>query len=231
MVGLLVLAGLVVAWPRRPGRCRLPAGRPPATRTRGGDGVRRWIVLALAAVLATVLSPLVGFAVLVGLWGLPRLAARRAAARRRTALLDGLPEAADLLALSVAGGLTVPMAMVMAARWSSDPFDAVMTKATAEMELGRSTAEALEDVAVALGPPARPLVDALLASERYGVALGDSLDRVAREARLERRRRSEERARRVPVLLLFPLVLCVLPAFGFLTVVPLLVGSLPDLPG
>ena len=70
----------------------------------------------------------------------------------------------------------------------------------------------------------------LVASERYGVPLTEGLDRVAREARLERRRRAEERARRLPVLLLFPLVLCVLPAFGLLTVVPLLVGSLPDLP-
>jgi tight adherence protein C len=85
-------------------------------------------------------------------------------------------------------------------------------------------------VADAVGPPVRPLVDVLLASERYGVPLGERLDRVAHDARLERRRRGEERARRVPVLLLFPLVLCVLPAFAFLTVVPLLVGSLPDLP-
>ena len=98
----------------------------------------------------------------------------------------------------------------------------------AEIGLGRPTAEVLEAAGRGRSvPPARPLVDVLLASERYGVPLGDGLDRVAREARLERRRRAEERARRVPVLLLFPLVLCVLPAFGLLTVVPLLVGSLP----
>ena len=44
-----------------------------------------------------------------------------------------------------------------------------------------------------------------------------------------RRREAEERARRLPVQLLFPLVVCVLPAFGLLAVVPLLAGSLPAL--
>jgi tight adherence protein C len=130
----------------------------------------------------------------------------------------------------VAGGLTVRLAMASVARWAPEPVGAAFGRAVRAIELGRSTADALEEVAEDLGPPARPLVDVLLASERYGVPLGESLDRIAREARLERRRRGEERARRVPVLLLFPLVLCVLPAFALLTVVPLLVGSLPDLP-
>jgi hypothetical protein len=44
-----------------------------------------------------------------------------------------------------------------------------------------------------------------------------------------RRRRAEEDARRLPVQLLFPLVLCVLPAFGLLAVVPLLLASLQSL--
>jgi tight adherence protein C len=184
----------------------------------------------LAIVPVLVVAPVVGVLALAGVLAWPRWVVRREAARRRWAVIDAVPEAADLLALSVAGGLTVPLAVVAVARWVPGPVGEAFRTAARELSLGRSTADALEDVAAALGPPARPLVDVLVASERYGVPLGDSLDRVAREARLERRRRSEERARRVPVLLLFPLVLCVLPAFAVLTVVPLLVGSLPDLP-
>jgi tight adherence protein C len=52
---------------------------------------------------------------------------------------------------------------------------------------------------------------------------------LAAEVRAERRRRAEAAARRVPVKLLFPLVLCVLPAFGLLTVVPLLAGAATSL--
>lgn len=219
MSALVVLLVLAVAWPLRPRRSRtlrpVEPGRWP-----------RWLlVVPLFAV-----SPVLALLVVAGLAVRPWWLARRAAARRRWQVVDAVPEAADLLALAVAGGLTVPLAIAAAARWTPDPMGEALRRATREVELGRPTADALEDAAEDLGPPVRPLVDVLLASERYGVPLGDSLDRVAREARLERRRRGEERARRVPVLLLFPLVLCVLPAFALLTVVPLLVGSLPDLP-
>jgi tight adherence protein C len=52
---------------------------------------------------------------------------------------------------------------------------------------------------------------------------------LATDVRADRRRRAEEAARRVPVKLLFPLVLCVLPAFALLTVAPLLAGALGSL--
>ena len=74
----------------------------------------------------------------------------------------------------------------------------------------------------------RPLVDALVAAERYGAPLAAALDRVADDARTTRRRQREEAARRVPVKLLFPLVFCTLPAFALLTVVPVLLRSLPS---
>jgi tight adherence protein C len=224
VIPLAALAvGLVLVWPARPGRRRVAA----APRRRGD---RRLLAVGVAGLLTVAVSPVFGLGLLAAVHVWPRWVARREAARRRWAVVDAVPEAADLLALSVAGGLNVPLAVGLAARWAPGPVGEALTTATAGIEHGRTTADVLEEAAEALGPPARPLVDVLLASERYGVPLGDSLDRVAHEARLERRRRGEERARRVPVLLLFPLVLCVLPAFGFLTVVPLLVGSLPDLP-
>ena len=74
-----------------------------------------------------------------------------------------------------------------------------------------------------------PLASALRGAARYGAPLGASLERVAVDARILRRRRAEEDARRLPVQLLFPLVLCVLPAFGLLAVVPLLLASLRSL--
>jgi tight adherence protein C len=143
---------------------------------------------------------------------------------------DAVPEAADLLALAVAGGCSVPSAVQTAGRWSPSPLGPALAATDQQVAAGRPLGEALERLADQLGDPVRPLVDVLLMSERYGVPVAEGLDRVAREARLDQRRRGEERARRVPVLLLFPLVVCILPAFGLLTVVPLLVGSLPDLP-
>lgn len=91
--------------------------------------------------------------------------------------------------------------------------------------MGRRLADALGDVPGRAGEATRPLVAALVESDRYGAPLGDALARLAAETRADRRRRAEEAARRVPVKLLFPLVCCVLPAFGLLTVAPLLAGS------
>jgi hypothetical protein len=56
------------------------------------------------------------------------------------------------------------------------------------------------------------------------------LERLGLELRLDRRRAAEQQARRVPVRLLGPLVMCTLPAFALLTIVPLLVASLRALP-
>ncbi|HSH59547.1 MAG TPA: type II secretion system F family protein, partial [Acidimicrobiales bacterium] len=63
----------------------------------------------------------------------------------------------------------------------------------------------------------------------YGAPLAASLDRIADHVRRQRRRRAEEAARKVPVMLLFPLVVCILPAFALLTVAPLIAGALHEL--
>ena len=65
--------------------------------------------------------------------------------------------------------------------------------------------------------------------ERYGAPLGPALERIAADVRRRRQRRAEEAARKVPVALLFPLVLCILPAFALLTVAPLIAGALREL--
>ena len=73
------------------------------------------------------------------------------------------------------------------------------------------------------------VVYALTAAEIDGVPLQPALQRASDEAHRRRRVRAEEAARRMPVLMLFPLVFCILPAFCLLTVVPLLAGSVADL--
>ena len=82
---------------------------------------------------------------------------------------------------------------------------------------------------LSVGEAARPLVQVLVDSSAHGAPITTSLDRLGDEARAVRRRAAAQRARRLPVLLLFPLVLCILPAFVLLTVVPLLVGTFSGL--
>jgi pilus assembly protein TadC len=79
-----------------------------------------------------------------------------------------------------------------------------------------------------LGDPVRRLIRLLL-DMLDGTDPGGIIEQIAVEARRDRQRRAEVAARRVPVRLLFPLVTCILPAFGLLTVVPLVAGSFQSL--
>jgi len=148
-------------------------------------------------------------------------------------VLDELPEVIDLLGLAVAAGLTAPLAVAAVGRRGDGRLAAALYQATVMAARdGRRLPDVLDDVPAQLGPAgdtARPLLAAVADSARHGTALGPSLDRLAAEARRARRHRAEERARRVPILLLFPLVMCTLPALGLLTIAPLAVGALQDL--
>jgi tight adherence protein C len=101
--------------------------------------------------------------------------------------------------------------------------------AQARVACGWRRADALEAVPLAAGEAIRPLVAALVASDRYGTPLVPALERVVAESRGTRRRQAEIAARALPVRLSFPLVGCVLPAFALLTVVPLMAGALTSL--
>jgi tight adherence protein C len=73
------------------------------------------------------------------------------------------------------------------------------------------------------------LTAALQGAERYGAPLGDALERIAADVRRQRRQRAEEAARTLPVRLIFPLVLCTLPALVLLTIAPVVAGAVRSL--
>lgn len=196
---------------------RLPVSSEGAARLGRAvlAGAATLVVLAPAA-------PVVG----AGVWALPALGGRRRRRRERAALLRHLPEVTDLFVLAVGAGLTVPLAVAAVSRRAPGPFAAELVRVVDEVGLGRGLGDALSDVPDRLGEEVRPLLAALIASDRYGAPLLDGLVRLSVELRSDRRRRAEEAARRVPVKLLFPLVFCTLPAFALLTVAPLLAGAL-----
>lgn len=186
-----------------------------------------WALVAGAA-LAPV-SAAAPAAVALWWWAAPLVARRRERRRQDAAVQAELPEVVDLFVLAVGAGLTVALAVPSVARHERGHVGTALDEVARRARLGARLADALADLPVLVGERARPLANVLVASERYGVALLPALERLATETRLDRRRAAEAAARRVPVKLLFPLVLCTLPAFALLTVVPLLAGSLRSL--
>jgi tight adherence protein C len=186
-------------------------------------------VAAFGAVVLWLVAPLL--AVVPVAWAVfaPGLAARRAARAHEAAVVDQFPDVVDLLVLTTAAGLPVPAALEAIGDRPGGPLGPAVAAAADHIAQGGTTAEALDGILLRAGPVVRPLIDALVEHDRYGTPLRPILERVVSDARGRRRRQAEEAARRLPVTLLFPLVLTTLPAFFLLAIVPLIAGSLGSL--
>ena len=223
---------LALAWRHRPAPERVRSLRPARAAVVPPSldpAARRWAAAAVGGAVSLVVLPVAAPLVVPLAWGLPVLRARRRAGAGTVALLRALPETIDLLRLAVGAGCNVPLAVAAVGRRGAGPLAAELAWVAHQVDGGRRCADTLDAVAARSGPAARPLLAALAASDRYGASLDDTLARLAADARADRRRRAEEAARRVPVRLLFPLVLLVLPAFALLTVAPLVAGGLGSL--
>lgn len=236
----LVLAwcmfGLVFAWSARPRDGRVlalvAAAEPTVSERAGWLASPRARKILWSAVLSVPVGLLFAPAMVLpvaAIWAVPRMRERRSAAAFADSVWAELPETVDLFAVCVGAGFTVPLAVDAVAHRSAGPIGASLRQARRRCAAGVRLADALETLPNELGETVRPVVLALVGAERYGTPLGPTLERVAAEVRLGRRRRAEEHARKVPVRLLFPLVFCILPAFALLTVVPVIAGSLMTL--
>lgn len=244
----LVWAAMVVAWAAamRPRGARpLPHRGPVATPSLAmmvGARVRqmlrqppdarldrvvgRTIVLgAMGAVVDLRLGAIVGALSAI----IPVHQARSMQRRHQAAVVRELPEVIDLLRLSVSAGGSVLTSLEALHGVSLGPVTDALDEACVRVARGDRLAHALDQVVAQTGEPVRPLVRALAGSEHYGTELAPTLERLAGEARDHRRREAHAAARRVPVRLLLPLVLCILPAFVLLTLVAPLASTLDGL--
>lgn len=174
------------------------------------------------------LHPFVGSALAVGATIVPVLRLRSQRAASEGARQRSIPELVDLFRLAVGAGLSVHQILDVVLPRSPEVFAPTLTEVRRRVALGQRLGDAL-DAFDELGESARPLAMALRSAAFDGVPLGPALERVAADARMQRRRWAEINARRLPVQLLFPLVVCVLPAFGLLAIVPLVLSALGTL--
>ena len=216
-----LLHGRLVSWIR----VRVEPRLPSLSRIRDGEIL---VVLLLSAAM----SPLAPPVAVAGPLGLAAEAVRRARAqaqRHERTLIRLLPELLDQLGLVVAAGMSMPDGLRSVARWLPREVATLVEEALGRLDAGAALADALGALATSLPPSCRGPVAVIVAASRDGAPLGPGLARAAAEARRAHRRAAEARARRLPVLMLLPLVLCVLPAFVLLTLVPLVIGSLDGL--
>lgn len=203
----------------------LPATHPSPRRRRIAFGT--WAVgAALGAAMA---GPIALCAIAAAALLVRRLGPIRAARQRHADTERSLPEAVDLLVLSIRVGLTPFQAM----RDLVGIVDATIGDAFGEVvrrtERGQTFADALAALPERLGAPAGALADVIATSDRHGLALGPVLDLLTSETRAARQRLDQADARKLPVRLSFPLVACTLPSFVLLAIAPGVIAALSSL--
>ncbi len=206
--------------------------KPPsrAAAPRCGTLPTRWIVVAIvAAVTGAALGPVAGLATLIGSDVVRRMSATRRAVRATRQIAADYPDTLDLLVLSIRAGYLPAQAVIEITRFLPATLRASFTTVDQAMQRGARFADALQQLQTHLGPIAQPLVDSLSSADRYGLPLAPVLERLAFEARQQRRRDADAAARELPVRLAVPLVMCTLPSFVLLAIVPLLLGALSSL--
>ncbi|MBB3764686.1 type II secretion system F family protein [Sphingomicrobium lutaoense] len=165
-------------------------------------------------------------AMLAGLY-LPSLFIRAKADRRQEEIVNGFPDALDLMLVCVEAGLGLETAfgrvgqeMARSHPLLAEQFGAVVL----ELRAGRSREDALRRMADRAGvDEIRAFATLLIQSTKLGSSIATTLRTYASEMREKRRMRAEERAHRLPVLLSVPLVGCMLPVMIGVLMVPAMI--------
>ena len=151
------------------------------------------------------------------------------ARRTKAQLVATTPEVIDLLSVALGSGGTVLQALRLIEARGPQPIQPPVVRFHDRLQAGTPFSLALTELADDLGPSYRGTIAALAGAERDGAPISLLLARLGDEARATRRRLAEAQARRLPVQLLFPLVICSLPAVLVGAVVPLVVLSIDRL--
>jgi tight adherence protein C len=160
-----------------------------------------WMVAALAAIVGYLL---------------PGLYVDYRTSERRKAIRNGLPDVIDLLIVCLEAGSSLDQAVVKATDELGIAYPALAEElrvVTTETRAGKPRLEAFKNLAQRTKvEDIRALVAMLVQTDRFGTSVAKALRIMASEMRTKRRQTAEERAAKVGVKLVFPLVFCLFPA-------------------
>jgi tight adherence protein C len=180
-----------------------------------------FVGLVLAATMApkyTLLLAL-GFAFL-GFAG-PGMYLNSRVRRRQAAVAAELPDALDLLAVSVEAGLGFDGAVQKLTEHMEGPLIEEFELALGEMRIGEGRQEALKKMAErSASPEMSSFVRAIVQADQLGISLGRILKVQAGDTRLKRQTEAEEKAMKAPIKMLFPTVLFIFPAMFLVVLGP-----------
>ncbi len=151
----------------------------------------------------------------------PSMIVSARARKRQAALSADLPDALDLLAVSVEAGLGFDGAVAKLTQYMNGPLVEEFELALGGMRVGESRADALKKLADRAGAPeVASFVRSIIQADQLGTSLGRILRVQATDSRLKRQAAAEERAMKAPVKMLFPTVVFIFPAMFIVVLGP-----------
>jgi tight adherence protein C len=166
-------------------------------------------------------------------WVLPKFFLEKKVKKRQEILRLSLPDALDMLVVSVEAGLGLDQAIQHVARelGASHPqLSEELTLVTLEMRAGKRRSDALRHFAERTGEDEiRKLIAILVQNDRFGTSMGESLRAHSDYMRTRRRQEAEERAAKVGVKLVFPIFFFIMPSMVIVTAGPGLLHVFKDL--
>jgi tight adherence protein C len=207
----LDLAGNVAPWDLE----GVLAFKTAGTLGLGGIGLLIWLVSRSGKGLLFML-----LLAALGYW-LADLLLYNKGLKRQEAMQRGAPDALDMLTVCVEAGLGFDAGLAQVADNTTGPLAAEFARVLKEIQLGRSRMEAFSDLAQRTDViEIKSFVSALVQADRLGVPIGGVLREQAAELRVRRRQRAEEKAQKVPVKIIFPVLLCIFPVFFIIIIGP-----------
>jgi tight adherence protein C len=217
------------------------AGNPPGwdvDRILGLKALGLLVGLFLGAVVTPLLGVGLRWTLIVTLcltlfgWFAPTMWIYQLGYDRTERLRNELPDAIDLLTISVEAGLAFDAALAQVARNTHGPLGQEFFRVLQEMQIGTGRIDALRALSERTDlDELRVFVGAMVQAEGFGIPIANVLRVQSREMRVKRRQRAEEKAQKVPVKILFPLIFCIMPALFIVVLGPAAIQMLQQFRG
>ncbi len=144
--------------------------------------------------------------------------------KRQKLILLQIPDALDLLTISVRAGLGFDGALGKVVEKLKGPLTDEFRRALAEIRVGKTRRESLRDIVPRTEVGALTnFIGAIIQAEQLGVSISKVLQVQSEQLRIERRQRAEEMAAKAPIKMLFPLVGCIFPSLFIVILGPAII--------
>jgi tight adherence protein C len=143
------------------------------------------------------------------------------ASGRGNGILEQLPDALDLLTISVEAGLGFDAAVVKVTEKMKGPLSEEFKRAAGEQRIGKSRQESLRGISDRVDvKELQNFISAIIQADQLGVSMSKVLRIQSEQLRQDRRQRAEEKAARAPILIMLPTVGCIFPSLFIVILAP-----------